>query len=163
MKIKRIGEFITESVQTECLHTEIFDRAKSENAKINSVVDELPPVSELSNGCYVGYQYAQVLELANGKIYKTEIGLLRSRELTNRELFKVENGKITDSSEQNEKLTPPSISELENGVYTAKFYSWMFELENGMVYKTNVGIRRGRNQTEFKEYEILDGKIVNPV
>ena len=53
----------------------------------------------------------------------------------------------------------PNISELANGVYKALFYAWIFELEDGRKYKTNFGIRRSRNQTDWKEYSVVDGNF----
>lgn len=53
----------------------------------------------------------------------------------------------------------PNISELPNGIYKALFYAWIFELEDGRKYKTNFGIRRSRRQTDWQEYDVVDGNI----
>jgi len=55
----------------------------------------------------------------------------------------------------------PPISELENGIYKGMFYCWVFELEDGRKFKTNVGIKRPRQAAPLEDYEIKDGKIHN--
>ena len=52
----------------------------------------------------------------------------------------------------------PGIAELPDGVYRAMFYSNVFELENGEMYKTDFSIQRKRDCSEWKTYVVRDGE-----
>lgn len=53
----------------------------------------------------------------------------------------------------------PSVSELPDGRYKALFYSCVFELENGKMYKTDYGIRRSRRFSSWETYEVKNGEF----
>lgn len=53
-------------------------------------------ISELPDGTYEGRWYAYCLELSDGRKYKTDTGVLRSRELTPVGTYSVKNGIVRE-------------------------------------------------------------------
>lgn len=56
------------------------------------VNDELTPIDELPDGIYKARYYAWTFELEDGRKYKPKCGVLRSRQLTPVEEYKLEDG-----------------------------------------------------------------------
>lgn len=66
---------------------------------------------------------------------------------------------INESIEDQQNSYPP-LTELPNGEYTAMWYAWVFELEDGRKYTPNCGIRRSRRMTSFERYMVNDGNVI---
>lgn len=51
------------------------------------------------------------------------------------------------------------INELADGIYKARFYDWIFELEDGRKYKTHYGVRCSRKCSKLTQYEVKGGEF----
>jgi len=51
------------------------------------------------------------------------------------------------------------INELADGIYKARFYDWIFELEDGRKYKTQYGVRCSRKCSKLTRYEVKNGEF----
>ena len=49
------------------------------------------------------------------------------------------------------------IEELPEGVYEARYYAYTFELRDGRLFKTKIGVKRSRRMTGFEKYYVKDG------
>lgn len=57
-------------------------------------------------------------------------------------------------------VSKKNISSLENGVYTARWYGYTFELEDGRIFDTEpIGVRQSKRFARFREYQVKDGRI----
>lgn len=55
---------------------------------------DLPSIGELPNGTYRALFYSSVFELENGKRYRTDFGIRRSRKCASWETYEVNNGEF---------------------------------------------------------------------
>lgn len=113
----------------------------------------LPDISELPDDIYCAKWYGHCFELNSGEKYFTSVGVL-SPECVAFDYFDVKNGNITKKY--------PNILTLPGGVYKARWWCYLFELEDGRIYKTNTGIKCSQRQARWKEYHVLKGVPLLP-
>ena len=130
-----------------------------QNDTNNGGEDEMPHISELPNGIYCALFYAWIFELSDGRKYKMDYGVRRSRRMTRYEIYRVTNG-VVEKTDCFENGLRHHIIELPNGTYNARWYAYCFELEDGRQFKTDIGVLCCKEFSPFREYDVIDGKIV---
>lgn len=53
----------------------------------------------------------------------------------------------------------PDISELGDGVYRAKWWCWVFELEDGRKFRPHLGVKCSRRFARWDCYDVRGGEI----
>lgn len=136
-----------------------LQNSQQQNPVINdSQTELLPDICELPNGEYKAYFYAWVFELADGRKFKTHIGVKHGKCCAKLLNYKVENGEFREI-EKFFNGCEKHITELPNGTYKGRWFAYCFELENGEKYKTDIGLLRSRELTPLGTYSLVDGAL----
>jgi hypothetical protein len=64
-----------------------------------------------------------------------------------------------NENQEDPQLSYPPLSELPDGEYTAMWYAWTFELEDGRKFRPNYGVKRSRRMTGFEKYLVQNGEL----
>lgn len=120
--------------------------------------DEYPDINELEDGIYRALFYAWVLELVDGRMFKTHYGVKHGRRCAKMTTYQVVGGEFKEVPSFENGCTQ-HILELPNGKYLGRWYGSCFELSDGTCYKTDVGIRCSRKCAQLKLYNVVDGEL----
>ena len=82
----------------------ISDLEKRQTVLFDDNEEDLPNISELANGIYKALFYAWIFELEDGRKYKTNFGIRRSRRQTKWTMYSVINGDFNEVSSIVDKI-----------------------------------------------------------
>ncbi|WQJ53773.1 MAG: hypothetical protein [Wendovervirus sonii] len=136
----------------------------------------LGTTKDLKDGIYEAKYFSCTFKLKNGDCYYFPIGVRHSEKHAAWKLYRVKNGMFDEV-----KVTPFHMScydnvtweipewasrycigttkDLNNGIYKAKYYAHMFELENGSRYYSPIGVMRSDKMTPFEYFQVYNGEI----